>query len=114
LLIIAALTENGLHIGQIDVGKVTKDEIQEATNIARHGSPHVPKLLINTKRLTRFEYYVPAWSQLSIEASVLEVIALFENGEIIVGLPLELEKRCVLTQSAIENEFKELKYRASD
>jgi hypothetical protein len=113
LLIIAALNENGLQIGQIDVGKVTKDEIKEATDIARHGSPHVPKLLINVKRLARFERYVPAWSQLSVETRVLEVIAELENGEIVVGLPSKLEKRCVLAHSALENEFRELTRRPS-
>lgn len=103
-----------MQIGQIDVGKVTKNEIQEASDIARHGSPHVPKLLMNIKRLTRFERYVPAWSRLSIEAGVLEVIAELETGEIVVGLPSALEKRCVLAHSAIENEFRELKGSPSD
>jgi hypothetical protein len=113
LLIIAALTENGLQIGQIDVGKVTKDEILEAADIARHGSPHVPKLLINVQQLAGFEHYVPAWSRLSIEAGVLEVIAKLEKGDIVVGLPSELEKRCVLANSTLEKEFRKLKKRPS-
>jgi hypothetical protein len=113
LLIIAALTENGLQIGQIDVGKVTKDEIQEATDIARHGSPHVPKLLINVQQLAGFERYVPAWSRLSIEAGVLEVVGELDTGEIVIGLPSELEKRCVLAHSALEKEFRDLKKRPS-
>jgi len=111
LLIIAALTENGLQIGQIDVGKVTKDEILEATDIARHGSPHVPKILINDQQLIGFEHYVAAWSRLSIEAGVLEVIAELQKGEIVVSLPSDLEKRCVLVHSALEKEFRELKKR---
>jgi hypothetical protein len=108
LLMIAALIEYGLPISDIDVGAVSQDEINEAADLARHGSLHVPKVLINFKRFDRFERYVPAWSRLSIETRVLEVLVQFESGEIVVGLPHGAEKRCVVVPSALEQEFQEL------
>jgi len=108
LLVIAALIEYGLPINAIDVGLVSQDEVDEAADLARHGSLHVPKVLINVKRFDRFERYVPAWSRLSIETRVLEVLVQFESGEIIVGLPHGAEKRCVVVPSAFEHKFQEL------
>ena len=109
LLVIAALVESGLRIDDIDVGEVNQDEIDEAAEIARHGSLHVPRVLRNVKLFNRFERYVPAWSRLSIETGVLEVLVQFESGEIVVGLPLGVEKRCVVVPSAIEQEFEEVR-----
>jgi hypothetical protein len=108
LLVIAALIKYRLPISAIDVGTVSQDEIDEAADLARHGSLHVPKVLINVKRFDHFERYVPAWSRLSIETRVLEVLVQFESGEIIVGLPHGAEKRCVVVPSALEQEFQEL------
>ena len=108
LLVIAALIKYRLPISAIDVGTVSQDEIDEAADLARHGSLHVPKVLINVKRFDRFERYVPAWSRLSIETRVLEVLVQLESGEIIVGLPHGAEKRCVVVPSALEQEFQEL------
>jgi hypothetical protein len=108
LLVIAALIKYGLPISAIDVGTVSQDEIDEAADLARHGSLHVPKVLINVKRFDRFERYVPAWSRLSIETRVLEVLVQLESGEIIVGLPHGAEKRCVVVPSALEQVFQEL------
>ena len=62
LLIIAALIEYGLQIGDIDVGKVVQDDIDEAADLAKHGSVHVPTVVINVQQFDRFERYVPAWS----------------------------------------------------
>ena len=109
LLVVAALIEYGLRIDDIDVGEVKKDEINEAADLARHGSLHVPKILINIKQLDRFERYVPAWSRLSIETSVLDVLNEFESGEIVIGLPQCAIKRCIVFPSAIEQEFQELR-----
>jgi len=108
LLMVAALIEYGLRIDDIDIGVVTKDEINEAADLARHGSLHVPKVLINVKHLDRYERYVPAWSRLSIETGVLDVLDEFESGEILVGLPQGAAKRCIVFPSAIEKEFREL------
>jgi len=108
LLIVAALIEHGLRIDDIDVGQVTKDEIDEAADLARHGSLHVPKVFINLKRLDRFERNVPAWSHLSIETGVLDVLDEFKSGEIIIGLPQGAVKRCFIFPSSIEQEFSEL------
>jgi uncharacterized Fe-S cluster-containing protein len=108
LLVVAALIEYGLRIDDIDIGEVTKDEINEAADLARHGSLHVPKVLINVKQLDRFERYVPAWSRLSIETGVLDVLDEFESGEIVVGLPQGAAKRCIVFPSAIKQEFREL------
>lgn len=108
LLVVAALIEYGLRIDDIDIGVVTKDEINEAADLARHGSLHVPKVLINVKHLDRYERYVPAWSRLSIETGVLDVLDKFESGEILVGLPQGAAKRCIVFPSAIEKEFREL------
>jgi hypothetical protein len=109
LLVIAALIEYGLRIDDIDVGEVTKDEINEAADLARHGSLHVPKVLINVKQLRRFERYVTAWSRLSIETCVLDVLEEFESGEIIVGLPQGAAKRWIVIPSVIEQELRELR-----
>jgi hypothetical protein len=109
LLVVAALIEYGLRIDDIDVGEVKKDEINEAADLARHGSLHVPKILINIKQLDRFERYVPAWSRISIETSVLDVLNKFESGEIVIGLPQGAIKRCIVFPSAIEQEFQELR-----
>ena len=54
LLIIAALIEYGLQIGDIDVGKVIQDDIDEAADLAKHGSVHVPTVVINVKQLDGF------------------------------------------------------------
>ena len=108
LLIIAALIKNGLGIGDIDVGNVVQDDIDEAADLAKHGSVHVPAVLINVKQLDRFERYVLAWSPLSIETGVLDVLATLDSGEIIVGMPLDSEKRCIVIPSTIATEFKEL------
>jgi hypothetical protein len=108
LLVVAALIEYGLRIDDIDIGVVTKDEIDEAADLARHGSLHVPKVLINVKQLDRYERYVPAWSRLSIETGVLDVLDESESGEILVGLPQGADKRCIVFPSAIEREFREL------
>src|SRR5665647_1703204 len=86
LLVVAALIEYGLRIDDIDVGEVKKDEINEAADLAKHGSLHVPKILINIKQLDRFELYVPAWSRISIETSVLDVLNKFESGEIVIAV----------------------------
>jgi hypothetical protein len=109
LLVVAALIEYGLQIDDIDIGEVTKDEINEAADLARHGSLHVPKVLINVKQLDRFERYVPAWSRLSIKTGILDVLDEFESGEIVVGLPQAAAKRCIIFPSEIEKEFRELR-----
>ncbi len=108
LLVVAALIEYGLRIDDIDIGVVTKDEIDEAADLARHGSLHVPKVLINVKQLDRYERCVAAWSRLSIETGVLDVLDESESGEILVGLPQGAAKRCIVFPSAIEREFQEL------
>ncbi len=109
LLVVAALIECGLRIDDIDVGEVKKVEIDEAADLARHGSLHVPKILVNVKQLDSFEHYVPAWTRLSIETRVLDVIVELESGEILVGLPQGASKRCIVFPSAIAQEFQELR-----
>jgi len=108
LLIIAALIKHGLGIGDIDVGEVVQDDIDEAADLVKHGSVHVPAVLVNVKPLDRFERYVLAWSPLSIETGVLDVLTTRGTGEIVVGLPLDSEKRCIVIPSTIAKEFKEL------
>jgi hypothetical protein len=109
LLIIAALIEYGLQIGDIDVGKVVQDDIDEAADLAKHGSVHVPTVVINVQQFDRFERYVPAWSYLSIETGVLDVLASFDSGELVIGLPDQTEKRSIVIPSRIAKEFEELK-----
>jgi len=109
LLIVAALIEYGLQIGDIDVGKVVQDDIDEAASLAKHGSIHVPTVLINDKQFDRFERYVPAWLRLSIETGVLDVLDTFDTGEIIVGLPHHKEKRCVVIPSRLAKDFTKLR-----
>jgi hypothetical protein len=103
------LIEYGLQIGDIDVGKVLQDDIDEAADLAKHGSVHVPTIVINVKQLFGFERYVPAWSNLSIETGVLDVLTTRDNGEIIIGLPHDTETRCIVIPSRIAKEFKGLK-----
>ena len=107
LLIIAALIKYGLKIGDIDVGNVAQDDIDEAADHAKHGSVHVPTVFINVKQFERFERYVPAWVSLSIETGVLDVLDTLDSGEIVVGLPHDTEKRCLMISSRIAKEFKE-------
>jgi len=109
LLLIAALIKYGLQIGDIDVGKVVQDDIQEAGDLAKHGSAHTPTIVINAKQLHRFEHYVAGWSLLSIETGVLDVLATLDSGEIVVGLPHRSKKRCIVIPSKIAKDFKELK-----
>ena len=109
LFIIAALIEYGLEIGDIEVGRVVQDDIDEAADLAKHGSVHVPSVVVNVKQLDGFERYVPAWSNLSIETGVLDVLATRESGEIIIGLPDDTEKRCIMIPSRIAKEFKGLR-----
>jgi hypothetical protein len=109
LLIIAALIEYGLQIGDIDVGRVVQDDIDEAGDLAKHGSVHVPTVVINVQQFDRFERYVPAWSYLSIETGVLDVLASFDSGELVIGLPDQTEKRSIVIPSRIAKEFEELK-----
>ena len=109
LLIIAALIQYRLQIGDIDVGKVVQDDIEEAADLAKHGSVHVPTVVINVQQFDRFERYVPAWSPLSIETGVLDVLAMLDSGEIVIGLPYDTEKRCIVIPSRIAKEFTELK-----
>ena len=108
LLIIAALIKYGLQIGDIDVGKVVQDDIDEAAGLAKHGSVHVPTVLINVKQFDRFERYVPAWLRLSIETGVLDVLDTLDSGAIVIGLPHDTEKRCIVIPSRIAKEFEEL------
>ncbi len=109
LLIIAALIEYGLQMGDIDVGRVVRDDIDEAAGLAKHGSVHVPAVVVNVKQLYGFERYVPAWSHLSIETGVLDVLVTLDSGEIVIGLPHDTEKRCIMIPSRIAKDFKELK-----
>jgi len=109
LLIMAALIRYGLQPGDIDIGKVYHDDVDEAANLVKHGSVHVPVVLVNVKQIERFERFVPAWSRLAVETGVLDVLAMFESGEIIIGLPEGSEKHCVVIPSSIAQEFETLK-----
>jgi hypothetical protein len=45
---------------------------------------------------------------LSIETGVLDVLDTLDSGEIVIGLPHDTEKRCIVIPSRIAKEFEEL------
>lgn len=105
LLIIAAKIKYTLTNEEIDVGTIMQSEIEEATDMLKHGSLHVPKILINSNDLVGFEKFVVAWPSISILAGVLDVVTELEIGTILVGLPEGKVLLCIKTPSMIESKF---------
>ena len=108
LLIIAAAIKYGIQIKELDIGMVTEDQIGEAADLAKHGSIHIPKLLVNVNSLDRFGQYVVGWPNLSIATGILEIQGEIESGVLVIGLPDGLQITCIIISSAIESQFKEL------
>ncbi len=108
LLIIAAETKYKLTNNEIELGNVVQSEIEEATDLLKHGSPHIPKILINSNNIEGFENFVVAWRSISIVAGVLDVISEMEIGTVLVGLPDGIDLLCITTPSVIESKFEAL------
>lgn len=105
LLILAAEIKYKLTNKEIKLGNVEQSEIEEATDLLKHGSPHIPKILINSNNIEGFENFVVAWRSISIVAGVLDVISEMEIGTVLVGLPNGIDLLCITTPSAIEPKF---------
>ncbi len=109
LLIIASMIRYNLPTTIIDIGPTNQSECEEARNLAKHGSLHIPELLINIHRLNHFGRYVVGWSRLSIETGVLEVIGVEKFDSIRIGLPNDREITCVVLGSTIAGQFQPLR-----
>jgi hypothetical protein len=105
LLIIAAKMRYTVKNEEIDLGTIVQSEIEEATDLLKHGSLHMPKILINSNNLAGFAKFVVAWPSISIVAGVLDVISEMEIGTILVGLPEGKTLLCIMTPSVIESKF---------
>ena len=105
LLIIAAKIKYTLKNEEIDLGTIMQSEIEEAKDLLKHGSLHVPKILMNSNDLAGFEKFVVAWPSISILAGVLDVVTEMEIGKILVGLPEGKILLCIKTPSIIESKF---------
>ena len=105
LLIIAAKMKYTLKSEEIDLGTTAQSEIEEATDLLKHGSLHVPKILINSNNLVGFEKFVVAWPSISIVTGVLDVVSEMEIGTVLVGLPEGKALLCIKTPSLIESNF---------
>ena len=108
LLILAAEIKYKLTNKEMKLGNVERSEIEEATDLLKHGSPHIPKILINSNNIEGFEKFVVAWRSISIVAGVLDVISEMEIGTVLVGLPDGIDLLCITTPSAIESKFDDL------
>lgn len=108
LLIVAAKIKYTLKNEDIDLGAIVKSEIEEATDLLKHGSLHVPKILINSNNVAGFEKFVVAWPSISVVAGVLDVVSEMEIGTVLVGLPEGKVLLCIITPSLIESKFETL------
>jgi len=90
---------------EIDLGTIAQSEIEEATDLLKHGSLHVPKILINSNNLEGFEKFVVAWPSISIVTGVIDVVSEMEIGTVLVGLPEGKALLCIMTPSVIESKF---------
>ena len=93
---------------EIDLGTIVQSEIEEAKDLLKHGSLHVPKILMNSNDLAGFEKFVVVWPSISILAGVLDVVTEMEIGTILVGLPEGKTLLCIKTPSLIESKFEVL------
>ena len=105
LLIIAAKMKYTVKNEEIDLGTIVQSEIEEATDLLKHGSLHMPKILINSNNLAGFEKFVVAWPSISIITGVLDVVSEMEIGTVLVGLPEGKILLCIMTPSVIESKF---------
>ncbi len=90
----------------LDIGPINQSEWEEAEDLAKHGSIHIPELLENIRGLSGFGKYVVGWSHLSVETSILEVVKGDRSDSIIVGLPNNREIACVKLESDLARQFK--------
>ncbi len=108
LLIIASMIKHNVSTNIIDIGPTSQSEREEAEDLAKHGSVHLPELLVNIHNLTHFDKYVVGWSRLSIETGILEIVRAGERDSIVVGLPNDREITCVVLESEVANQFQTL------
>ncbi|MGZ7162865.1 MAG: hypothetical protein ACXVIV_00575 [Halobacteriota archaeon] len=92
----------------IDIGPTSQSEREEAEDLARHGSVHIPEVLVNIHNLAHFNKFVVGWSRLSLETGILEIVKVSERGSLIIGLPNDREITCVVLESEVANQFQML------
>ncbi len=92
----------------IDIGPTSQSQREEAEDLAKHGSVHIPALLLNTHNLAHFGRLVVGWSRLSIETGVLDIVRVDERDSLIVGLPDDREITCVVLESELASQFETL------
>ncbi len=88
------------------MGAINRSEYEEAEDLAKHGSMHIPELLENVNNLAGFGKYVIGWSHLSVETGILDVIGVGKCDSIIVGLPDDREITCVQLESEVARRFR--------
>ncbi|MDD1721055.1 MAG: hypothetical protein LUP95_03615 [Euryarchaeota archaeon] len=108
LLVVASMIKHNIPTDIIDIGPTSQSEREEAENLAKHGSVHIPELLVNIHNLAHFDKYVAGWSRLSIETGILEIVRVGEGNSIVVGLPNDREITCVVLESEVANQFQRL------
>ncbi len=106
LLVIASTIKHNIPTDIINIGPVSQSERDEAEDFVKHGSIHIPELLVNIHNISRFGNLVVGWSHLSIATSILDVVTSDQHGALIVGLPNNRELACVELQSELANQFK--------
>ncbi|MGZ4901331.1 MAG: hypothetical protein ACXV3U_00940 [Halobacteriota archaeon] len=109
LLIVASMIRHNLPTDIIDIGPTSQSECEEAEDLAKHGSMHIPELLINIHNLNHFGRYVVGWPRLSIETGILEITGEEKSNSIRIGLPNDREIRCVVLESEIAHQFQPLR-----
>ncbi len=106
LLIIASLIKHNVSTEMFDIGAINRSEYEEAEDLAKHGSTHIPELLENVHNLAGFGKCVIGWSHLSVETGILDVIGVGKCDSIIVGLPDDREITCVQLESEVACQFR--------
>lgn len=108
LLIVASMIKHNVQTDIIDIGPTSQSEREEAEDLAKHGSVHIPELLLNIHNLAHFGKFVVGWSRLSIETGILDIVREGERDSLIIGLPNNREITCVVLESELANQFKAL------
>ncbi len=105
LLIIASTIKHDVPPDAIGIEAASQSERDEAADFVKHGSIHIPELLINSCNVGHFAKLVVGWSRLSIATSVVEVVTADQQGGLIIGLPNNRELACVELESELAHQF---------
>ncbi len=108
LLIIASTIKHNMPINIVEIDPISTSEREEAEDLVKHGSLHIPELLVNVHNISHFGKFVVGWSRLSTETGILDIVKAGERGHLIVGLPNNREIMCIMLESEIANQFEKL------